>query len=113
MCDCVCNNKTLKALEERYIRRNGDIHRYFSLSYANWLIIPRTIMMDMPCEWQKKFVELLTELDEQTKWRSKLEVSLFVTAKSGKKFTTLPEHLCNYRHPIHDDYLDNIITKGK
>ncbi|MFI0929683.1 hypothetical protein ACH4TP_38030 [Streptomyces sp. NPDC021012] len=41
-----------------------DIHTYFGLSYANYLVIPRTLLQSMPEEWQEQFTTLLTELDE-------------------------------------------------
>ncbi|WP_228981393.1 hypothetical protein [Streptomyces sp. DH12] len=40
------------------------VHRYFSLSYANYLVLPRTLMQSMPGEWQAQFVHLLKQLDE-------------------------------------------------
>jgi len=40
------------------------IHDYFSLSYANYLVLPRTVLQSMPNEWQEKFVELLEEIPE-------------------------------------------------
>lgn len=90
-------------MEERYIRRNGAVHRYFGLTYANWLILPRTVMQDMPTVWQDKFVELLEEMDDTTNWRDFLwqeQIDLIVVAKKGKKFCKLPEELYEYRHPI-------------
>lgn len=40
------------------------IHKHFGLSYANYLVIPRTLLQSMPQEWQVKFVALLDEMDE-------------------------------------------------
>lgn len=48
-----------------------DIHTYFGLSYANYLVIPRSVLQSMPEEWQLKFVKLLEELDS-TNWRDLL-----------------------------------------
>jgi len=42
-----------------------DIHTYFGLSYAQYLVIPRTVLQSMPEEWQDKFVLLLEELNEK------------------------------------------------
>ncbi|WP_372011432.1 hypothetical protein NBRC13296_12805 [Paenibacillus chitinolyticus] len=50
---------------------NQDIHSYFGLSYANYLVLPRTVLQSMPMEWQIKFVELLEEVDD-TNWRTEL-----------------------------------------
>lgn len=40
------------------------IHKHFGLSYANYLVLPRTLLQSMPDAWQARFVALLNELDE-------------------------------------------------
>lgn len=40
------------------------IHLWFSLSYANYLVLPRSVLQSMPDEWQKQFVLLLNEAQE-------------------------------------------------
>ncbi len=40
------------------------IHGYFSLSYANYLVLHRTLMQSMPDEWQNRMVQCLNELEE-------------------------------------------------
>ncbi len=39
------------------------IHKHFGLSYANYLVLPRTLLQSMPDEWQARFVALLDEMD--------------------------------------------------
>lgn len=41
-----------------------DIHTYFGLSYANYLVIPRTLLQSMPAEWQEQFTALLAQFDD-------------------------------------------------
>jgi hypothetical protein len=48
-----------------------SIHSFFGLSYANYLVVPRTLLQSMPDEWQYKFVELLHEM-----WREFPQVDL-------------------------------------
>lgn len=43
-------------------RLDGPIHSYFELSYANYLVIPRTLLQSMPVEWQERFVADLEQL---------------------------------------------------
>ncbi|MFJ5951395.1 hypothetical protein [Streptomyces noursei] len=43
--------------------RTDAIHTYFGLSYANYLVRPRTLLQSMPAQWQTRFVALLNELD--------------------------------------------------
>lgn len=41
-----------------------DIHTWFSLSYAAYLVLPRSILQSMPDEWQERFVACLQEVEE-------------------------------------------------
>lgn len=45
--------------------RQMDIHTYFGLTYANYLVLNRSLLQSMPEEWQHKFVEMLGELDDE------------------------------------------------
>lgn len=40
-----------------------DVHTYFGLTYANYLVWPRSLMQSMPDEWQARFVGLADELE--------------------------------------------------
>jgi hypothetical protein len=40
------------------------IHKHFGLSYANYLVIPRTLLQSMPDAWQTQFVALLKALED-------------------------------------------------
>jgi hypothetical protein len=40
------------------------IHKHFGLSYANYLVVPRTLLQSMPQEWQSKFVALLKVMED-------------------------------------------------
>lgn len=46
------------------ISRDGAIHEYFSLSYANYLLLERTLLQSMPLKWQRHFVDLLQVFNE-------------------------------------------------
>ncbi|MFI6653231.1 hypothetical protein ACIBI8_37280 [Streptomyces sp. NPDC050529] len=41
---------------------DGPIHEWFSLSYSNYQVIPRTLMQSMPTGWQLRMVACLNEL---------------------------------------------------
>lgn len=45
--------------------RQIDIHTYFGLTYANYLVLHRSLLQSMPEEWQCRFVAMLDELDEE------------------------------------------------
>ena len=70
---------------------------WFSLSRATWLTLPRSMMHEMPDDWQRRMADLLTEWGET--WNSSTMPDPHVAAKTGGKFTRWPEWLLNYRHP--------------
>lgn len=41
-----------------------DIHTWFNLTYANYLVLHRSLLQSMPEQWQHQFVTLLEELDQ-------------------------------------------------
>lgn len=45
------------------IDENEPIHAWFGLTYAKYLVLPRSILQSMPVEWQRDFVKLLKQLD--------------------------------------------------
>lgn len=51
-------------LEERYVRHQGPMHGWFSLSYANYLVVPRTFIQEMPTEWQARLEKCLEEMHD-------------------------------------------------
>ncbi len=48
--------------EEPYQRTTGPVHGWFGLTYANYMVLPRTLLQSMPLAWQTQFVELLEDL---------------------------------------------------
>jgi len=41
---------------------DGPVHEHFGLSYANYLVLPRTLLQSMPAAWQASFVQHLDQL---------------------------------------------------
>ncbi len=48
--------------EDNSIVIKEPIHDYFELTYASYLVLPRSVLQSAPVEWQEKFVEMLEEL---------------------------------------------------
>lgn len=40
-----------------------DVHMWFSLTYANYLVWPRSLMQSMPESWQRRFVAVAREIE--------------------------------------------------
>lgn len=77
-----------------------DLHTWFGLSYAAFVVMPRVAMMQLPKEWQEKMSELLHQYDETVNTAAFGVHSCFVTVKDeSNKFMKMPEQLINYRHP--------------
>lgn len=38
------------------------VHTWFELTYANYLVLPRSVLQSMPAWWQRRFVEMLEQL---------------------------------------------------
>lgn len=70
----------------------------FGLSYASFLVMPRSFMHAMPDDWQKKMAELLSEWHATWDWPDSVGETIVQNRVAGK-FTKWPEMILNYRHP--------------
>lgn len=43
-----------------------DVHQFFGLSYASWLVLPRAVLQAMPGPRQHRLTDLLEELEQAT-----------------------------------------------
>lgn len=79
---------------------HGDtpIHKWFGLTYAQFLTIPRIVLSSMPYEWQAKMVAFLEEMDDTFEWRP-LQGSYYVRLRTDDgKFHKPDPQMCDYRH---------------
>lgn len=79
--------------------KNERLQKWFGLSYASWLTIPRVLMENMPDEWQEKMAELLEECDAYYPNCGEDGISFSVQCKLNNKFIKMPKYLGNYRYP--------------
>jgi hypothetical protein len=40
----------------------SSVHTWFGLSYASYVVLPRSVLQSMDAPWQQRFVELMGEL---------------------------------------------------
>jgi len=78
---------------------DGDLWKWFGLSYASWLTIPRVLLHEMPLDWQNKMTKLLEEYDDVFSNTPSLDT--FVNLKKDGKFVKMPDWI-DYRHPRQD-----------
>ncbi|EAA6139656.1 hypothetical protein DUU50_12080 [Salmonella enterica subsp. enterica serovar Corvallis] len=91
-----------------------DLHLWFGLSYAAFLVMPRVAMMQMPKEWQEKMAELLNQYDETINTSAFGVKGCRVQALTGEgKMMKMPEELLNYRHPSPETRASLLKEKGK
>ena len=79
--------KELRVFEE-------PVHGYFELSYAHYLVVPRTALQSMPVEWQRRFISCMEELDEAIDWKQSYEVHL--RTSDGKFLSVQQDPLNDY-----------------
>lgn len=72
-----------------------DVHGWFGLTYANYQVLHRSLMQDMPPEWQHAFVALLEEL--RAAYPSAPGDFMVKMRGDGGRFVT--DRLANYRYP--------------
>jgi hypothetical protein len=89
-----------------------DLHAWFGLSYASWLVMPRVLLQEMSEEWQEKMVDLLEEFnDEFPEWYDSKIIDTFeVGGRKGGKYIRVPDWLNNYRRP---DRINILMARGE
>lgn len=91
-----------------------DLHLWFGLSYAAFLVMPRVAMMQMPEEWQEKMAELLNQYDETIDTAAFGVKGCRVNALTGDgKLMKMPEELLNYRHPQPETIAALLLSKSE
>ncbi len=72
--------------------------RWFGLSRASFCVMPRTLMQEMPDEWQGRMAALLEEYDA-TYDQEGLPRCRVVPLSARGRFMRWPDWLVQYRHP--------------
>ncbi|WP_438028978.1 hypothetical protein [Sorangium sp. So ce233] len=78
-------------------RLNGPIHLWFSLSYGNYLVIPRALLQSMPVEWQERMVKCLEELKREADAAGVECVSTYRVHPVDGRGRFIPEPVPHYR----------------
>jgi hypothetical protein len=105
---------THEAARDEWMRRGNstaslpDVSTFFSLSYANYLVLPRVLMEGMPIDWQRRFCGLIAEMGEffDTDAHAELSATYDVRLRgTGGRYQRDP--LSEYRRPNHD-YIESL-----
>ena len=73
-----------------------DVHEWFELSYAAYLVWPRSLMQEMPPEWQHRFRQVAEEIDAA--FRAPLRGHYEVRTRDDRG-RYMADPLRSYRHP--------------
>lgn len=74
----------------------GPVHEAFGLTYASYLVLPRSLLQEMPAHWQARFVALTAEFWETWDESADREYAVQVRGESGR---FEPDPLAEYRRP--------------
>lgn len=95
-----------KVLTEPYGERsNGAVHGWFSLTRANYLVLQRALLQEMPTEWQERFIACIEEIRDFFDCAQMEDNYTVLLRDKNGKFKEDP--LGHYRRPNHA-YIDSI-----
>jgi len=72
-----------------------DVHNWFGLTYSSYLVLPRSLLQEMPPAWQHELVMLLERMREEFPG----EHSEYMVQKRGDNNRFVSDPLRNYRYP--------------
>lgn len=75
-----------------------EIHRWFGLGRASFLVLPRVLLQEMPDAWQERFVALLEEYEAAFPNQPKIGTQVRATSLRGR-LVPMPRWLMEYRRP--------------
>ena len=90
---------TVKHLVLKNRPGHDALWEWFSLSRSSFAVMPRSLMHEMPDEWQEKMAALLREWDAAWDWGGCGFDGCRVTCYEGNRFVKTPEWVIEYRHP--------------
>lgn len=79
-------------------RLQGPMHSFFGLSYANYLVLPRSLIQLMPVEWQERLKTCLEEMHVNFEQDAD-NYSVQLRDENGR---FIKDPLAAYRHPNYD-----------
>jgi hypothetical protein len=76
---------------------DDPVHTMFGLTYANYLVLRRSVLQAMPTQWQRLFVELIQQINETLDLPDDMRDSFVVQLRDEQgRFTDDP--YAPYRH---------------
>lgn len=77
---------------------DSPVHEWFSLSYSNYLVLPRSLMQAMPVEWQDRMVACLEEMCKACEPLQPMNDKYSVILH-GERGRIVKDPYADYRHP--------------
>lgn len=85
-----------------------DVSGWFELTYASYLVLPRSLMDAMPPEWQHQFTTLLESMRAEF---PNVENDDYMVKLRGEGKRFIVDPLAAYRHPD-QDAIDRVRAKA-
>lgn len=82
-------------------RHDGPMHGWFCLTYANYLVLHRSLIQEMPVRWQARLVKLLDEMREEFD-DSQVTGGDYVVQVRDERGRFVTDPLAEYRRPNRD-----------
>ena len=81
-------------MKEKPIIIKEFVHEWFGLTYASYMVLPRTMLQSMPDNWQEKFIKLINEMDDKLGHHNKVYSYTVLSKDKNNKF--MKDDLRNY-----------------
>lgn len=78
--------------------RLGHDALWAEMSYTSWLTLPRSLMHEMPDEWQNRMAALLKEYFDHYDFTD-IDLGTRVLCTRNNRLVKTPPFILNYRHP--------------
>ena len=86
--------------EPTWERHDAAVHEWFGLTYSSYLVLQRSLLQEMPTEWQERFVACIEEIRDYFDCDDMPSTYTVLLRDETGKFVRDP--LVNYRHPDMD-----------
>lgn len=60
------------------------VHEWFGLTYASFMVLPRVALQSMPPEWQRRFIAMVSEIEQTLELPEEIPSAYRVTRIDAK-----------------------------
>jgi len=95
-----CSLQAGSHVEKVFQNNEQHIHAWFGLTYASYLVLPRSLLEAMPGTWQIRFIEAMKEFDDAFKYPKedhsyKVQLQICIDGED----VNMQDPLADYKYP--------------